>query len=345
MENAFSVMMESARNAHRDDSESTDHDLEEKLASSVKRSRSMANAIAEDSPAVTHRLRDATPQRKRARTSSKNTDVMDRPGTITYDRFRHALIVMAYAGLNPERSAMNAQIRCAQRRVDPLITEVEAAGMSWMDAYQVMDTLMRPPVAFTDTLNALAKHNNPSENVTTYSKLFKFMRMVMWTYEFTATLAEPALVTENEPCAVEGKPCKAREKMYRIAVRMYEMPGDDVSSRDYRLARPVGSNPIQFHINERYLELILGTWYLYHLSLLIGNNCAVWVDHVRGLSRKERDAIDPKFDAASDADLAHMYVAANHHSCTAIHDRVVRIAQNIEKRNQEYKKRLKKSDM
>lgn len=352
MEDAFSVMMGSARNAHKDDvdPDASDRDLETKLTTSVKRSRSVADAIEEDSPAITQRLtrtaatRASSPQRKRARASGKNTDTLDRPMAITYDRFRHALIIMAYAGLNPARSAMNAQIRSSQRRVDPLVTEVESAGMSWMDAYQVMDTLMKAPLGFMDTLNALAKHTNPSENITTYAKLCKFMRMVLWTCDLTVALADSALVAASEPCAVEGKPCKAREKLYRISVFMYEVPDDGVGSRDYRMARQVTSHAIQFHVSDRYIELIVGTWYLYHLSFLIAQNCSVWVEHVRGLTRKERDRIAPGFDAASDADLAHMYVAANHHSCTAVHDRVVRIAQNIDKRNQEYSKRLKKSN-
>ncbi len=352
MADAFSVMMGSARNAHKDDADddASDRELEAKLTTSVKRTRNVADAIEEDSPAITHRLtrepstRASSPQRKRARTSGKNADTLDRPTAITYDRFRHALLVMAYAGLDPSRSAMNAQIRSSQRRADPLIGEIEAAGMSWMDAYQVMDTLMKAPLGFMDTLNALAKHTNPSENITTYAKLCKFMRMVLWTCDLTVAPADPALVAANEPCAVEGKPCKAREKLYRISVSLYEVPSDDTGSRDYRQARQVSSKPIQFHIGDRYIELIVGTWYLYHLSFLIAQNCSVWVEHVRGLSRKERDRIAPGFDAASDADLAHMYVAANHHSCAAVHDRAVRIAQNIDKRNQEYSKRLKKSN-
>lgn len=351
MEDAFEHMMEAARHeAHRTDVDTEDQELETQLVNSVKRSRNVADALEEDSPAVRHRLvgtprtRGASPQRKRARSSGKTTDVLDRPGSITYDRFRHLLIVMAYAGLRPMRSSMTAIIRCSQRRPDPLIAEVEAAGMSWLDAYQVHDTCILPALSFMTTLRALSTHNNPSENVTTYSKLSKFMRMALNSYEFTAALADHALVTENEPCAVEGKPRKAREKMYRISVRMYEKPGAD-DACDYRLALPVGNHPIQFHINERYLDLILGTWYLYHLSYLVEHNCAAWVTHVRELPRRQREAIAPGFDAASDADLAHLYVAANHHACTEIHERVIRIAQSIEKRNQEYKKRLKKSDM
>jgi len=343
MADAFSRMMKSA--ARRRDSVEEEEDLEEQLVLSAKRSRVMADALEEDSPVIKQRnprtrtQRVASPARKRTRTTGAPTDVVDRPAALTYERFRHLLVVFAYCGLSPARSFMNALHASSMRRADPVIGEIEAGGLSWLDAYQVNDTLLKPSQDFMETLYALSMHDNPAENITTYDMLHKCMHAALYTCEFSA--APASVISERELCTIDGKPCKPRERLLRISMRSYETL-DTGDTRDFRYARARGDRPVTFHINERYFDLIFGTWYLYHFSFLVGQNCADWVEHVRSLPRKTRDAQFPGFDAASDIALAQMFVDHFHQACTNIRTTVVAIAQGIEKRNQEYKKRLKK---
>lgn len=363
MTDAFSQMMKSSRGSKKPGKGSKkgvkkeaedDAEINQKLTRGVVQSRDVANALEEDSPTVRQHLsRGATRKRgggggidlddddaprKRRRTETKSREMVDRPAGLKFERFRHHVVAAAYCGLHPSRDFMNALLASSNRRVDPVIADLEKAGISWLDAYQVYDTYMKPSLNFMSTLRSLATHDNPSENITTYDKLYKYMTIVLNTCEISVSPA--SLVADSELCAIDGKTCKGKEEMCRVSMRMYDVKTEN-DTIDSRFITILGDRPITMHVNSRYVSLLFGTWYLYHLALLIGQNCAEWVAEMRARPREKRGPSAENVDRASDIQLAQMFVDANHGACERMRDSVVTFAQTIEKRNQEYEKRLK----
>lgn len=358
MANAFEHMMSGAQSARAAPSprsrkrkcQASDTELEAQLTQSAANVHDMVTMLDKDHPAaesaLTHpkistRARQPTVQRKkRCRGAGIERDMFDRPGAITYERWEHMIVAMAFCGLDPKHNFMNAVIRMHDRKEIEFEDELMAVGIVWGEAYQTHNALTKPSLEFIQTLIKLAENKNPSEGVAIHKTLHKYMTMMLASHSF---FASPAVLASRETkCAIDGKSCKATESMFLVKLKMYTPFGDD--KMDYRFIRERNTRPVEFHVNSRYINVLFGTWYLFHQSFLVGKSCAAWVAMIKSLPRARRDDEFPGFDGASDAAVARMFVASTYGDCDAMRKTAIDLAQIIEKRFQEYKKQLKRCE-
>lgn len=303
-------------------------------------STSVINTLMEQSPLWNKDADDRRPARKRKRSDARRSEVIDRPANLSYHRCWHLFVTMAYCGLRPELSFLNGAWATSSHvpEARQFKKQIEESGASWTEAYQVQDTYGRSTCGFMETLQALAVQNNPTKVPTLYSKMSTYIRMVMGAYSLNVTKSH---LDKQLLCAIDGRMCKNNDSITMFHLQKYEPKRDPATSRpDYRYLTPTPGGGYSFPVNSRYEKILIGAWYLYHLPYLIGLNCEAWVERVREMDPDARAKEFPTFASASDGELAQLYVEANRAGCESVMRMIIACATHIEKRNQEYRKKL-----
>lgn len=351
MADAFSVMQQAARAPPRKRKRASDAEIQSQIVQSASEACAVAATLTEDDTVIdrtlvrggrTHQSRRAGKCDRRARAPVERQVAPERPGALTFERCEHMLVAMAYFGLSAEHSFLNIIFG----RDPPAAMAAERAllkeGMYWVDACRAYNIISYPSLNLMETLGELAAAPNPAGAITVYRNLHEYMKMMLSVCSFS-TAPVPTDTRGPCQCAISAKPIKQTDKpadrLLCVEVKLYN-PRVDAQGDDYRQVIPLSSRPLVFHVTARYSVILFGTWYFYHLPILVGANCATWVAWARTLPVARRNAEFPGIATMSDAALARLFVERTRDNCMAMFRQIVFIAQTIEKRNQEYRKQL-----
>lgn len=280
-------------------------------------------------------------QKKRRRTASRRVDCVDKPENINYDRFRHFAVAVSLTGLKLD-SFLNRVAKSTFNTQWETI-DFDRCGISEMIAMQVHETYLAPCDDLQSTLVALKTQSSDANVPNVYSKFLLYMKMMMNAYN--VTVVDGSRVATNLTCSIDGQQAKAASPVVVFSAKVYRScntSSNGMNDDDYaRLVPLEDAPPIVFNVGQRYADILIGIWYLAHLTYIIENNCVAWVETLRRMTPADRRAAFPAFDSASDEELACMYVDSNRHGMESVLQTIIAYSSNSAKRNTEYRRKLK----
>jgi hypothetical protein len=265
----------------------------------------------------------------------KQQAIFDRPQMFTKARTNNLLLAMAYCGLN------NLQFRMCVRSSHNKTVSVEDifhdSGVNWEMAYQLNDTISS---SISKLMTVLDRLSTSHDSATVYSKLHMVIRMFMMSYRvhFQKSGVDP-----RPECDIDGKSGTVTQPVVSVVLAHYNYKELENGEKDLSLMK-LHKTSMPINMNIKYFRIAFAAHYLFHLHFYIGNECKLWVDNVKGMPAKERDAAFPAFSMTDTSMQAEAYMETFRSGCGVVHDIIVKHTSKLERVAKDYEKMCPKEE-
>ena len=97
---------------------------------------------------------------------------------------------------------------------------------------------------------------------------------------------------------------------------------------------------MSFQVSKRYVDILVGVWFLYHFSYLIEKNCRDWLQTLHRMHPATCAKLFPSFSSATDEELAQLYVDSNRGGVEQVMQTVIKYSTHIAKKTNDYRRKL-----